>query len=518
MIATARAEVAPALQGFRRDLTVGVRAEWRELLTVALVVAAVTTANLIWIHIDEHPPHWDMGGHLSSSLLYNRYLTNLDVVTFFGTYIVYPPLVYWLAQPFYLIFGEDISVAVASQTIFLIVLAFSTYGVGRELWSKRTGLLAVFFVLASPFLVSQFKEYQLDAPLASMTALSLFLLIKSREFSDRKYSLLLGVALGLSMLTKWPFAFVIAFPMTYALAIAFLRRHSDARPLRNVVHVAVIGLVTAAPWYLGHIDLFLEDVLDIAGGYGAREGDPEVLSWASFEHYFWVLVNGQLYLIPFLAFCTGLVVMLIDRQNARRNLYPLLLIAGCYVLFTLLRNKDARYIVPMMSGVAIVAVYWIELIRPRVLAYLAAAGVVVYTVVAFLAISFTLPLVPSDKVVRIGDESVRLFAERGYIIGPPSRDDWYQEEIIRTAAADPDLPPTLHFRLEGVPDHIWFTGPGLRYFSMRHGVEMTPERDAAFLLIRTRDNVSPAVPAGFRVDQTYSLPDGSKATLMRRSQ
>ena len=47
MIATARAEAAPALQRSLRALTVGVRAEWRELLAVALIVAAVATANLI---------------------------------------------------------------------------------------------------------------------------------------------------------------------------------------------------------------------------------------------------------------------------------------------------------------------------------------------------------------------------------------------------------------------------------------------------------------------------------------
>ena len=406
-----------------------------ELLAVALVVAAVTTANLIWIHIDEHPPHWDMGGHLSSSLLYNRYLANFDVVTFFGTYIVYPPLVYWLTQPFYLIFGKDISVAVASQTIFLAILAFSTYGIGRELWSKRTGLLAVFFVLASPFLVSQFKEYQLDAPLASMTALSLFLLIKSREFSDRRYSLLLGVALGLSMLTKWPFAFVIAFPMTYALAVAFLNRHSDARPLWNVLHVAVIGLVIAAPWYLGAH----RPVPRRRAGYCRRH---TVLARVTPRSFLGVrssatsgcCVNGQLYLVPFLAFCTGLVVMLLDRQHARRNLYPLCLIAGCYVLFTLLATRTR--------------VHRADDVRRRHRRRLLDR--------TDLVPGSRLPrgggrrglhrrrlsgdqLRPAPRALRQGgahrDESVRLLPSAAISLAQPTGDDWYQEEIIRTVAA-----------------------------------------------------------------------------------
>jgi 4-amino-4-deoxy-L-arabinose transferase-like glycosyltransferase len=193
---------------------------------VLAIVFAMTAVTIWWVGEDTRPPNWDEGGHLYRSLFYRDHLLDLNVVTFLVTYAVYPPLVFWVTQPFYMLFGTSMSVAVASQGVFMAILAFSMYEIGRELWSRRVGLLATVFVLTLPMVVSTFHEYHLDAPLTAMTALALLCVIRTREFDSRSYSITLGVVLGLGLLTKWSVFFALSLPVAYGAFVGL--RHFQA--------------------------------------------------------------------------------------------------------------------------------------------------------------------------------------------------------------------------------------------------------------------------------------------------
>src|SRR5208282_1001599 len=110
----------------------------------------------------------------------------------------------------------------------IILLAFSVYGIGETLWNSRVGLLAALFVLSSPVVASQFKEYQLDAPLAGMVALGFYLFLKADGFKNRKMSMRFGIAAGLGMLTKWTFLFFFAFPLAEVVFTIWKSRNKEA--------------------------------------------------------------------------------------------------------------------------------------------------------------------------------------------------------------------------------------------------------------------------------------------------
>ena len=159
---------------------------------------------MLWVSLETRPPHWDKARHLTNTLVYLDTFGSTSFLHWLQGYYTYPPLVYWVTDIFYVVLGSTaVWVAVLSQAVFLAVLTFATYGIGKELWSRRVGLLAAFFVLTSPMLVSQFKDYLLDAPLTAMVALALYLLIRADAFRERRSSVLFGVACGLGMLTKW---------------------------------------------------------------------------------------------------------------------------------------------------------------------------------------------------------------------------------------------------------------------------------------------------------------------------
>ena len=449
----------------RRDVTI--------LVCVALAVAA---ANLLWSAIDTRPPHWDMARHLWTSLEYKGYADRQQWLGFLTNYYYYPPLLYWLTQPLYAVLGTDVQVAILTNCVFLIVLVLSMYGIGVELRDRRAGRMAAIFALSLPIIVSQFKEYQLDAPLTAMVALALLLLIRTREFSMGRASLAFGIAAGLGLLTKWTFVIVMAAPVGFAVLIA-LREHR----FRPILGALAVTLLIAGPWYASNFHLLRIDLLAMGTDQGMREGDPAVWSVASFTWYLARLVQDHLYLGPTLLFVAGLL------RWDRRNLYPLLLAAGTMVGFTLLWNKDARYILPAIVGVAIIATSWLPRRRWIEPALVACA------VVVFEAISFGNPLLPIEASVG----PVVVFAQHGYLIGPPAHEDWHLEEAVTQVAA---RWPGGTVSYAGL-DTIWCNPWDVRYYAAKYGLTYV-DRDPDATIARG--------------DIGVALPDGTRLTIVPR--
>jgi hypothetical protein len=526
-------------------------AAWRhaDALALGFGVALITALNLLWVSLETRPPHWDKARHLTNSLVYRETFADGDLWGAITDFHTYPPLIYWAADLFYGVFQTtDAWAATLSQSVFLAVLTFSTYGLGRHLWSRRVGLLAAVFVVTSPMVVSQFKDFMVDAPLTAMTALALFLLVRSEEFSRRGASAALGAACGLGMLTKWNFALYFALPAVVAVARAARSAWATRVSARlvNVGLAAVIAVAIAGPWYASNLASALDD---LSGNERAAEieGDPPVASVAGISWYFWNLVSNQLYLLPFLLFAVGVVLLALRRDARERNLYPLLLVVGTYVAYTALVNKDDRYTEPMLAGVAVVATYWLDSLGAAVRRW-AAAGVLAYGAVTFAAISFGIGFLPGDAFVHLGRScpawpyfvgpcpgtklvsatqsiepsgevrmmrGIRVWSQRGYFNESPSGERWYQEEMFREAARSSPR-RTLYLASSGF-DFIWFNGFAAEYFSRKYGVTWVaaPEH-AAFAAVWSRAGETIAAPVGFWEYRRHRLPDGGSLRFLAR--
>ena len=162
--------VERASAGLRRSLAA--LAGWRYLdaAILGLTSVAITALNLVWVSIDTRPPHWDYARHLGDSLVYRDGDAWSSLLAPLQTYVYYPPFVYWLTVPFYLVFGTDLWVAILSNVVFLAILVFATYGIGKTLWNRWVGLLSALFVVATPMFVTMFREYMLDPQLSAMVA------------------------------------------------------------------------------------------------------------------------------------------------------------------------------------------------------------------------------------------------------------------------------------------------------------------------------------------------------------
>src|SRR5438132_5667971 len=380
----------------------------RDVLLLAQLWLSLTGLNMFWVTLNARPPNWDEANHLGNSVILFATFSWSHLGDWLQGYFYYPPLVYWVADAFYVVFGRtDEWVAILSQSVFLAILIGATYGIARRLWGSRAGLLAAFVATTTPMLAVGFKDFMLDAPLAAMATLALYLLIRSEGFARRRWALLFGLVCGLGMLTKWTFGFMLIVPAATAAVAAVLsawRERAWQRPIALVGALA-LSIAVMAVWYVPNAQSIVRDSAVLVGcgncyWYAQVEGNPPIGTARSIFWYLWALVSHQLFLVPFALFLVGIAVMVGRREALRSNRYPVLFVAGIYVIQTLLVSTAPRYTLAIVPGVAILATYWMELVRPRLRPWLAGA-VVGYGTVTFLAVSFGAPFLPEAVEVRV---------------------------------------------------------------------------------------------------------------------
>jgi 4-amino-4-deoxy-L-arabinose transferase-like glycosyltransferase len=480
-----------------------------------MLVVAISGLNVWWRTTEKRPPHWDMAHHLYNSLIYLDGFSVSNLWRYFTADEYYPPFVYWVTDVFYALLGNQaIWVAILSNVVWIGLLVFSTYGVGKRLWNSRVGWLSAVFVVSAPLIVDAGKDYMLDLPLTSIAALALYLLIRADGFASRRHSLLLGATCGCGLLVKWSFPLVVALPVVHATAIAL----HDARARRrfgrllNLAAAFIVTFAIAGAWYLHNGLSVLGSLKAYNGPEGARLGNPHVASVQSALWYLWDLLNHELYLVPFVLVVVGVAFTLRKRDLARRNLWPILMAVGTYIAFSLLRHKDVRYALPMLPALAVIATSWIEYLPARARA-LTAASFVAYSAAGFVTISFGTSLLPKQTTIGLpsgafSPGSISVFAQHGYLNGPPTSDDWHQADAFRALMA---FSPSQRRVIYAGPDTIWFNRIGNHYYALRYEAELVAFWRARFLIARDRK-----APAGFTPIRRWRLPDGGMLVLYDR--
>ncbi|MGH9443850.1 MAG: LmeA family phospholipid-binding protein [Thermoanaerobaculia bacterium] len=464
--------------------------------------------NLLWLSKNTRLPTWDPFNHLVSGMKYHHALSDFfeGKVTLRSTASAllrvddhYPPLAPLAASPAFAAEDPRAATFFLNQAA-LAILIFATYALGKRHSSEAAGVLAAMAVTAFPMVSMQSREFMLDLPDAAMTSMALLALWRAERFRRPGPSLLFGLALGLALLTKWTVVFFLAAPLAFEILRA-AREDDRWERLRN----AAAGLLAAAamsfPWYGTHLWNLARDSGKFSYGVGVREGDPPILSPRSLLFYASSLVAAVL--LPWaLLFLAGLG--LAARDRFRRSGLLALSIAGGWTILTLVRNKDARYVIPMLPAVAVLAVSALDAFP---IPFRARAAFVA----AFAAVSIGI----------------------GWKRNPPAREKWPVQEAVAFLARQPVARP----RLRVVPDWPYFERHGFEYFaeSARSPIDVGSwfqfptftdfvvvktgeqgEREEASRLMADIENPRGDFPSLFRPVWERPLPDGSRAMIFKR--
>jgi len=482
---------------------------------VAVAFVVVALAAGVWLLIDTRPSEWDHANHLERVVHCAKDLATGDVGSILARSGFYPPLVPCAGALLYRVLPSDVVTAQAAILAFLGLGMAAVYLLGRLVAGGAAATVAAVLFGTAPFVLFSSVRFQLDLPLAAMVATALAVLPRTDGFRDRRWSVAVGLLLGLGMLTKPPFA-VYVLP---ALAVVAARIRTR-RALVNLVLSLVLGGALSLPWYGPRLFGMPQQISARSFKQAAESGYPSALSAESLLMYPRAFVTA-FGVVAVVLFLVGLVIAFRRRQGL-----VLLSVLAPFAVFELIQNKNLRYVLPLLPIAAVTAGMAFATLRGRA----RTLAVVAVAVAAAFQLGATFAAVPRPPVLPLLQVPLALES-------PPKRQNWRQREILGLIVRDSG---GRGGRVSVVPNDNFFSVSNFRYYGVRDDLPLTFTRawDGAplgidYVILKTGDlgpdageerlrrvterfATDAALARVFPVIGEFDLPDGSVATVRAR--
>jgi 4-amino-4-deoxy-L-arabinose transferase-like glycosyltransferase len=276
-----------------------------------------------------------------------------------------PPLYYWLSALSFKVFGVSEFAARFFSALAALGVCVLTYFLGRELISKRAGLISAVVVGSSIGFLYRARTGNLDTLLTLWLLLSIYLFYKGLE--NAKYFLWMGFFLGLGFLTKGVVVFI--FPV---LGILWLWQRSwtsqdDKRRMSfwgtcdsRIYWGVLIGIFISAAWFLASYFTNGQDFLSgfSHNQFGKVANSTDLLKSFSLD-YIGYLKSGLK--VWFLFFVPAFVYALIKWRDRKVLLLSFFVIY--FGILSISENKSNWFLVPLFPIVALMIGQLMEFFR-----------------------------------------------------------------------------------------------------------------------------------------------------------
>ncbi len=526
----------------------GLLAEVRAELAVVLAAWAVLGGvQFLWLSLDQRPLAWDQAHHFLLSLRYLEALGSpLTWPDIFSVAIKYPYLFHLgLAKVFWLT-GVSLRYAAAVNLFWLLVLMLALWLLGRRVFGGWSGVWAAVLCASAPISVGLDQQVLLEPCLAATIAWTALALYESRGFSRRGWVLALGALAGWGLLAKWTYPLYVAAPFVWV----FWRgvKPADVEiDKRGLMWALLICLAMALPWYLHSPGTLFKILFGDAWAYGAAQGHPPVFSLEGFAAYPLLLVNDQLFLPLALLSLAGLAWALIYRRREAALILAWFL--GGLVLITLMRNKDTRFLYPLLPALMLCLGGWLNALKPWWLRIGAVSLALLLAAGALAGTGFGVGPLAHKRELAFGPMRLIVSTDLTHHLRRPDVSDWSVPEIVKYVAGAKSGPKpvrlgvlanTLAIHKSAFQAQAQAGSQPVQVVSVLEPSRWQPGKEAAglwrdvggvdFLLLKTGDlgaeplyyRARNMLAAGdpqsrFKLEliKTWGLPDGGQARLMK---
>jgi 4-amino-4-deoxy-L-arabinose transferase-like glycosyltransferase len=286
---------------------------------------------------------WFEGG---SRPVYNALVDTTEEFHYFR-YYVNDPLWHYGLSNLMVISGPSKALAQAYQAVFFALLMVGTYLLAKELYGRETAWYAVVVVSTLPVFVSLSILLFIDVPVASLTPLLFFSLLKKRG------PIFIGLVLASMFLMKRNSYFLV--PSFVALATAYWDSQRSKNPFSRglkVLFVLLLAVIINLPDLL-----FRHEKFGMINYSTFERLPPGSLAKAVSNVYLTESVTLPENLVKFLGICLPfLLILSIVRNRYEKKDAWLLLPSFSYMPFYFFFFKDywaVRYLSPILPLLAI---------------------------------------------------------------------------------------------------------------------------------------------------------------------
>lgn len=477
-------------------------------MALLLVLSFHLVGNLVWIALNQSPPSWDEANHIRRSVQYTYFIQDLVAgkpdwgMAWDSFQDGYGPLVRIISGVVMLVIGVGVVQTQIISTVFFLATIVAVYLLSKELGEAQhkvqnttyKEIIAFGAALVFSFyqlIYAHSRWLLLDIPVTLFTTLTYLSLIRSKWGLVRKHTILAGMFAACAMLTKAQAVLYFVMPALYSLweivkrnwRVGILRQAQDDQHNNADVYVSPVGkkidysakaifihmsialLVCLLLFSLWAIPNFAHVYEYIKAGATIRLNHPDDLrSLVTWTFYLKLIINNITTLWGFLLLVPALIAFIKSKQNLKS--FIISMIVGYYLWFTLISNKDLRFIYPIFPFVAyIFAAGWYYVLnklihgRNAILCGLVSFALMLFfafQLVMYCILSFRWPfpkgitsfvMIPGINDITLlnteSDYPVKGYGMRTWPVVELARD--LQNHFVREAKAQVFLIPNLEY-------------------------------------------------------------------------
>ncbi len=207
---------------------------------------------------------------------------------------VHPPLYFLLLGVFGRFSGDSVLALRWPSALFGMVALASTYAVGKQLFDRRTGILALILLGSASFFVYYTREARMYTLLMALAALSTLLYARWRSRPTLWRTLFYGISVALLLYTHYAGALVIITHLLHAIIVQALSKTGQRLKWYTLPLPYIAAFVLYLPW----LPIFLTQMRSNPNGPLAI---PVPTDWATVAALVLILTGGSwgLFIAPF---------------------------------------------------------------------------------------------------------------------------------------------------------------------------------------------------------------------------
>jgi len=233
------------------------------------------------------------------------------------------------------------------------ISAILVHFLGKELFNEETGLISALFFALIPLHVF-YSSRVLTGVLSTLFILLSFLSFwKGYEQGNKKYKILFGVFLGLSLLARYTILWVIPTFLIYLLL-----RDKSFKFLKDIYLwcAILIFFIILGPWLIYGIHEYNTPIGAFIHGAKAATNWGGLQPWYFFFNNWW-----QIFSIIGLIFIIALIYIFYKREFYKKEIYLLLIWFSLFLgLAIYMPHKEERFILPITPVITLISGYFMS--------------------------------------------------------------------------------------------------------------------------------------------------------------